>query len=486
MKKVIATIYSSKMSSDFYKEWFQNQNWWFSATFEDDLYITNTYSYLLENNENLSDIEKIIIYDQLPRHIYRKESANHIIEFFLQKALKICQKNVANSNLQEWIFYMLPFRHTNDPLKIAKVMEEIWKRNDINDPLMKKFIKATFTRCPKYQDQFIKIFTNIKNKNSGICIDSNDPIFIQIKNKMSNIDNVILSFSGGVDSIVCSAILSNLNIKWCAVHINYMNRSSSIEEEEFVIKWCKMLGVNLYVRRITEINRNICMKYELRELYENYTRDVRYNSYKFISKNPIVILGHNEDDCIENILTNIAQQRKYDELSGMSSDSTQDNIRFIRPMLNIAKKDIYEFSKIHGIPHLPDSTPKWSQRGKIRTSVRPILEQWDNRTLKGLLQLNSHMKELHQCLDIVVNNMISNTQKINEDESILMLEEIPIILCWRKYIQTVFNITPSYRSLESFKYRYEHLKDNQNTTIPITKQLSIIIKNKKIIFKKYV
>jgi tRNA(Ile)-lysidine synthetase-like protein len=495
---------------EFYNEWFSHPSWWFNPSPDDDKYITDNFSYLLDIDISFfSDIEKILIYDQLPRHVYRNESAKHIITFFLQKALEICKSGCETANVEEWVFSKLPLRHTNDPYIIHKVMHEIWQLSDedLQHPIMKKFIKATYMRCPiQPVDQigFVKLYNNSGNNsdnnsgnNSGddyaIHVSKTDEVFMKFKSIFEILklgvgrnkgDRIILSLSGGVDSMVCSVILKMLNIKWEAVFINYMNRETCIEEEEFVKGWCNHIGVKLYVRRIPEMNRATCMKYELRDLYETYTRNVRFSTYKYVAgayKTPIVIMGHNNDDCIENILTNITQQRKYDDLKGMYVDSYQDGIRFIRPLLDIPKDRIYQFSLEYNITHLPNSTPVWSQRGQIRESVLPVLEKWDGRVVNGLMKLTDRVSELHGCLEIVVNEMIENTvvtvyadQNGNEGEYILSMKNIPNkVLCWRLYFQKKFNITASYKSIESFqnKIHNSHNSDKKYIKIPITQNL---------------
>lgn len=477
----------------FYDEWFSNPNWWFNATPSDDEYIKDKFEYLLEkeNNKHLKPIERVIIYDQLPRHIYRNQNANHIIQFYLEEAILILNiENVEINSLEEWIFAQLPLRHTNELILIHTVMDDIWtKKEYLKLPLMRKFIKATYERCPKEQDLFVQEFDFTKARSlNKIIIDKSEKIFITFSNviKDLNIKKAILSFSGGVDSMICSILLSNIpNIEWCAVHINYTNRETSDDEETFVMNWCKKLNIKLYVRRIDEINRGPCMEHELRDLYESYTRQVRYNSYKYVmdhmfSENVPIIMGHNFDDCLENILTNIAQQRNYTHLCGMSIDGGQDNIRFIRPLLNIKKSEIYDIANKYHIKHLPNSTPTWSQRGRIRDTVLPILNGWDSRIEVGLNKINLHMQELHECLEILVNNMIRDT-KDNE----LILDEVPNkVLLWRMYIEKKFNIIASYKSIESFITRIKHIR-NTSQMIPITQMLRLTIRceNQKYIIK---
>jgi len=185
--------------------------------------------------------------------------------------------------------------------------------------------------------------------------------------------------------MVLGVIVKSLGFDVTAVMVDYANRDTHESEVAFVADWCsRHLGVDLYVRVIDEISRDKCRKWELRELYETYTRNVRYACYKDVATangdvgNPLVLLGHNHDDCFENILTNIAQQKKYDNLIGMTEVSSLDGICFLRPLLSVAKRDIYAFAKQFQVPHLPDSTVAWCQRGIIRDSIKPVMTKWND------------------------------------------------------------------------------------------------------------
>ena len=53
---------------------------------------------------------------------------------------------------------------------------------------------------------------------------------------------VVISLSGGVDSMVSSFILKKLNFQVSALMINYQNRKQSARETEFVSSWCHRLN----------------------------------------------------------------------------------------------------------------------------------------------------------------------------------------------------------------------------------------------------
>jgi tRNA(Ile)-lysidine synthase TilS/MesJ len=240
---------------------------------------------------------------------------------------------------------------------------------------------------------------------------------------------IVVSLSGGVDSMVCAYLLWALGVPFVALHVNYSNRASEIcAMEEFLVQYyCALLDVPLRVVRTDEISRPKCMEYGLREVYEEYTRVRRFNGYLSFADldelpdiddvaNPSVavrvVLGHNQNDTIENILTNLAGQSHYENLRGMLPVSCQTHrdreIQFLRPLLGISKRDIYSFANEHRIPYLVDSTPKWSQRGKIRDIVRPALESWNPEMLGALQSLSDRLADMSATLDSLIKPQLTN------------------------------------------------------------------------------
>ena len=297
-----------------------------------------------------------------------------------------------------------------------------------------------------------------------------------------------------------NAINATNTINMCAVHIDYLNRPECLEEEEFLTQWCSHLGIPLYIRRITEIQRKQAMDNNLRETYERYTRNVRYATYKYVWEHylhnssdagvPLVILGHNKDDCIENIFTNITHQAKHDNLSGMSVYSEQDSIAFLRPLLNITKKEIYVFSRHYNIPHLHNSTPSWSMRGQIRDVIRPALENWDKSSITGLIELSNNMAELYQLMDIQIEELLRKC-KCNENctdnstencygawETRLELVQTSLLF-WKGFLNKLTNIVPSMKSLKAF---IEQLIQYKNKAYHINNILSVKLCDKLFIY----
>lgn len=446
--------------------WFDNPNIWFNSNKSDDIHILNKYEYLttklydenllLENKEY--GIGYIILFDQIIRHIARANNySNEYIQNNLLKIIKFVKQFYSKykNNLEGnyFCFILLPLRHLNKFEEQTYVMNETWKKitnissiSSIDSEkliaIYKKYLKATYERSTngitylyentqfdidindildkkcleydKYSKEIVEKDNNIIKKLEKVCE----------KLKVSD-KKYILSISGGVDSMILANLLKDLSIDFVLVHINYANRNEISEKEKILLsEWSHINKIPLYIRDIYEINRPKCMKFDLRNMYEDYTKNVRYSTYLDVAKikgwdneDYCILLGHNYDDCIENILTNISNKTKYDNLKGMEYYSKikfcNNTINFIRPFLSIPKIDIYNYAEIKKINYLIDSTPKWSQRGIIRDIVKPTLINWNKNSLEGLDELSNVMRESLECVDILVSNWLKKMQSLN-------------------------------------------------------------------------
>lgn len=444
--------------------WLLSSNIWFDSTKSDDINIAIEYENLVKLNFDEEIIIKnkelgigyIILHDQITRHIARaKYYPNNYIMDNLNKIFgfvkKFYSKYCDDLEGYEFCFVLLPLRHSNIFEEQNFVMNETWKKieilqNSVNEQLLKiykKYLKATYERASNgkvYLDEYKPNNTNLKEILDPRCVEHfryplNKNTYITDKfkkvceclkiNSNSNI-KYMLSISGGVDSMVLAHILIQLNIDFVLIHINYANRGEMCEKEKQLLSnWANTNKIELYIRDIYEINRPKCMKYDMRILYEDYTRDARYKAYCDVAKlkgwynsNWYVLLGHNHDDCMENILTNIANKTKYDNLKGMEYETkikfnSNNIIKFIRPLLSMSKKEIYQYADNQKISYLLDSTPKWSQRGKIRDIVRPGLIEWNQSSLDGLEEMASIMKESLECIELLVSNWIKKIQLLD-------------------------------------------------------------------------
>lgn len=200
-------------------------------------------------------------------------------------------------------------------------------------------------------------------------------------------EKLCISLSGGVDSMVSSWCLKQLlpSTQIIAIHINYNNRDTSQTEEEFVQWWCKQINIEC-ICVFMDIQRETYMHKD-RNYYERTTHALRFDAYAV--HNCPIVLGHNYDDCIENVITNISSGKHKDNLYGMSAVSVVSDVTLYRPLLNVSKKDIIAYAHRAYVPYLQDSTPAWSRRGKLRDTLIPTLNNIEPSFLPKLMKMVS-------------------------------------------------------------------------------------------------
>jgi tRNA(Ile)-lysidine synthase TilS/MesJ len=239
-----------------------------------------------------------------------------------------------------------------------------------------------------------------------------------------------------VSAVLLKRLVSELkeNIQLKVVHINYHNRETSDLEQEFVLWFCKLLNLDLYVRHIIHVKRGECD----RDFYEEMTKNVRFDSYRLMEnietdilkvnkENIHVVLGHNRDDVEENILNNIAKMKDVLSLHGMEEKTYYSNlnVNVWRPLLSIPKRKIFEFAHENNIPYLVNTTPTWSSRGRMRNKFLPALKNQFGESMMGsLMYLADTLKNYSSIINEYINCI--NIELIDEDNVLIQNVNLPI------------------------------------------------------------
>lgn len=473
--------------------WFnpKNEHVWFTPSPEDDKTVTDSFGYLIDKlitvpPETLTDpnefLAYILTYDQVSRHVSRFFGAP-----YPEEHLKIALKTASHllklyPDLEPFIttpkripFVLLPYRHTKRLiyLKYVKTLSLRLLETTEQSSYVRRFYQATIKQIGKQThptdapthlstEQLVnlhKILDPESTQSLGPprrphpkhpllqAIRDTLPVSPAYKGKHHEwrkirVPTLTLSVSGGKDSMALATALkyiqdetpktSTPRFNLQAVHINYTNRSTSKQEEDLVTYYVShILEIPLKIRRITEINRNRTSKE--RKFYEEYTKTVRFRTYNQIQPDnspTYVVLGHNHDDTIENIITNITKKQHYDNLLGMKTVSTltinNTDTKLYRPLLSIPKSEIEDFNRVTGTPFTYDSTPSWSDRGRLRDSVIPALRNFKPSTLEGLTHLSetvSHLSLIYSkyALPAIIE---SNTTRTPEHITISYDQEI--------------------------------------------------------------
>lgn len=321
-----------------------------------------------------------------------------------------------------------------------------------------------------------------KINNSGVLYNTVHTFLKKIIDRTSIIrpttnNLIIVSLSGGPDSMVLLYILKLLrtsyNIRIEAFHINYNNRPESNIEEQFVSYYCKSINIKLHIYRFPYITRDSCD----RKFYERVTRSVRFNLYKHF--NAPIVLGHIRDDLVENIWTNISKGENLFKLHKIDAISYHDDIYILRPFYRTSKSDIYTFAHKYNIPYLKNTTPTWSNRGKLRNEFQPAVEtQFGKNINDKLLYVSDSLVSYHNLLDKCIFKPLLDSAKYHKFGLCINISDfIEMELHFWQYImmRLLHSLHISMVSLKSIKNFVTALHNNKRGVIHLKKNYSAYI-----------
>ena len=181
---------------------------------------------------------------------------------------------------------------------------------------------------------------------------------------------VCLAISGGIDSVVLAHLLKESGHQPIWLHMNFQLRGEESERDQrFVESLANEWKQILHVKRVDAAQYAAEHKLSIQEA----ARALRYAWFaEEASKLGAVLLtAHHADDNAETLLMNFLRGTGLKGLTGMPP--VNDFIR--RPLLQIARADIEQYARDHGIEYVEDSSNRSTDytRNQLRLEWMPML-----------------------------------------------------------------------------------------------------------------
>ena len=183
-----------------------------------------------------------------------------------------------------------------------------------------------------------------------------------------------VAVSGGSDSVALLTLLLNWahknKKKLFVVTVDHGLRSAAADEAIYVRKLCQKNNIRHEILKIESVvSGNV----------QAWARENRYRAIaEWANKNKImsVFLGHTLDDQAETVLLRLGRGSGVDGLAAMQSESFRENIKWLRPLLNIQRNDLREFLKFENVAFIDDPSNDDTKyhRIKIRKFLANINE----------------------------------------------------------------------------------------------------------------
>lgn len=220
---------------------------------------------------------------------------------------------------------------------------------------------------------------------------------------------VVIGVSAGPDSMCLLDLLQKKTTKIVVCHINHNVRKESIEEEEYITKYCQDKNIILEKTTINNYQENN---------FENEARKKRYMFYEEILKkynSKTLLLAHHGDDLIETILMKISRGSNLEGYAGIKEISNVKNYQIIRPLLKYTKEDIINYNKSNNIKYYNDSSNQSTNytRNRYRLNILPLLKKEDKNIHKKYLKYSKTLIEYDDYIKREVKRNINNVYKDN-------------------------------------------------------------------------
>ena len=216
-------------------------------------------------------------------------------------------------------------------------------------------------------------------------------------------DKLLLTVSGGVDSMVMMALTAAAGYRFGVAHCNFQLRGNESEEDEVLVEnEARRYGVEFYNKRFDTVGE----MERTGESMEMAARRLRYAWFKELCEEhgyTSIVIAHHGNDSIETFFINLLRGTG---LRGLTGISTQVG-HIVRPMMFATRKIIHDYAVAHRIPYREDSSNRSTKylRNKVRLGVVPMFKdikpQFTNIMRRNIARLSQAQDFITSAIDIV-------------------------------------------------------------------------------------
>jgi tRNA(Ile)-lysidine synthetase-like protein len=285
-----------------------------------------------------------------------------------------------------------------------------------------------------------------------------DKIRLEIIKTLRGCSTVVLSISGGVDSMVLYDILNKIKdeikIRVVCVHFNHGLREASDTEEEYIKSKCTQDN------NLIEIFK---YKKKPKENMHESARNFRYQKLLEVSQKydaDFILTAHHMDDTAETLLFKIARGTTLKSLATIRSVFEVEGKVIYRPFLNVSKDQIREHSSKEDIFFFEDESNEENaySRNYIRNEIIPDLKIRNKQFLRNVNNLIDDMSDYTNYIDLLIDKAYEKAIMSNGSlniEQLLKNDDFIIKQIFKKYIWNNYKGKTTNLNIKQFKQAYK-------------------------------
>ena len=216
-------------------------------------------------------------------------------------------------------------------------------------------------------------------------------------------DKILLTVSGGVDSMVLMSLCVNCGYNVGVAHCNFQLRGTESDEDEILVQErARKYGIECYNRRF-----DTTAEMELTgESMEMAARRLRYSWFQELCNKygyTVIAVAHPIDDSIETFIIN---RLRGTGLRGVTGIHNQVG-RVVRPLMFATRKEIMDYALHKHIPSREDSSNKSTKylRNQIRLGLTPRIREINPRFPFIMYRNIERLMAAQQFIDCAIDNI---------------------------------------------------------------------------------
>ena len=225
-------------------------------------------------------------------------------------------------------------------------------------------------------------------------------------------DKILLTVSGGVDSMVLMSLCVNSGYNVGVAHCNFCLRGAESDEDEILVQErSRKYGIECHTRHF-----DTTKEMELTgESMEMAARRLRYTWFKELCEKygyTVIAVAHHIDDSIETFFINLLRGTGLRGLTGIHNQVG----RVVRPLMFATRKEIMDYAMHKHIPYREDSSNKSTKylRNKIRLGLTPRIREINPRFPFIMYRNIERLMAAQQFIDCAIDNIYEQVTTLNE------------------------------------------------------------------------
>ncbi|MFT6688475.1 MAG: tRNA(Ile)-lysidine synthase [Saprospiraceae bacterium] len=225
---------------------------------------------------------------------------------------------------------------------------------------------------------------------------------------------LLIACSGGLDSVVLSRLMKELNYNISLAHCNFSLRGLESDEDEFFVnQLADKLSIPIFIK--TFETKKYAAEHKVST--QVAARNLRYHWFNELKDENLydyILTGHHLDDDLETFFINLSRGTGIRGLDGIPSIINS----IVRPLLNFSREEILQFAERKNLNWREDSSNASRDylRNKLRLDVIPNYKEIDSRVLNNFKTTQKNLRMSQNLIDdymTLIKNLVI-TQVNNE------------------------------------------------------------------------